>query len=217
LTFHLVNLAWDGDFTPGAQLDLHIQSHFASGTRPNLVAADMDGQNICGDSSGSSSTSAATTTASPSTQGPTTTMTTTTEGPVDGSDCSNVVTVVTTDVNQHTTDLSVHLTPATNIESWVVNLVFRTSVDSVQSPMADVTGSGTAWQLVSKSWDGGIEAGQTLELLLTVRHVSSASCPPVVGVSFSGTDICMGNVRVNVYILIYESCSWFKTSLDSKH
>jgi hypothetical protein len=208
LTFHLVNLAWDGDFTPGAQLDLHIQSHFASGTRPNLVAADMDGQNICGDSSGSSSTSAATTTASPSTQGPTTTMTTTTEGPVDGSDCSNVVTVVTTDVNQHTTDLSVHLTPATNIESWVVNLVFRTSVDSVQSPMADVTGSGTAWQLVSKSWDGGIEAGQTLELLLTVRHVSSASCPPVVGVSFSGTDICMGNVYFNRY----ERCNRVKTS-----
>jgi hypothetical protein len=97
-----------------------------------------------------------------------------------------------TDAAQHTTDLAIHLTPATDIQSWVVDLTFRTAVDSVQSPMADVTGSGTAWRLVNKSWDGGINAGETLELMVSVRHMAAATCPPVVGVSFSGTEMCEG-------------------------
>lgn len=190
LTFTLTNLAWDGDFTPGSKLDLHIQSHFASGTRPHLVAAHMDGQDICEGGGGEASSS----TAPPSstTAAGSTTAAATTEVPDDGKDCSHVVTVMDTDAAQHTTDLAIHLTPATDIQSWVVDLTFRTAVDSVQSPMADVTGSGTAWRLVNKSWDGGINAGETLELMVSVRHMAAATCPPVVGVSFSGTEMCEG-------------------------
>jgi hypothetical protein len=100
LNFRLINLAWDGDFTPGATLELHIQSHFASGTRPHLVAADMDGQDICGGGQVTSTTAASTATSAAATSATTTL-------PDDGSDCSNVVNVVATDAAQHTTDLSV--------------------------------------------------------------------------------------------------------------
>ena len=189
MNFRLINLAWDGDFTPGAQLDLHFQSHFAAGTRPNLVAADMDGQDICGGGGSGSTSPTPTTTASVTT----TASPTTTSAESGGSDCSNVVSVVATDAAQHTTDLSVRLTPSTDIESWVVDLRFSASVDGVESPLADVTGGGASWKLASKPWDGAIQAGQSLELMFTVRHVASATCPAVVGVTFSGTDICIGD------------------------
>ena len=144
----------------------------------------MDGQNICGGGGGvTSSTAAPTTTPTPTTG--------TTDGPVDDG-CSHVVSIVATDAAYHTTDLSIHMTPATDIQSWFVDLTFGAAVDSVQTPLADVTGSGMAWHLVSKSWDGGLAAGETLELRLTVQHLSAAVCPPVVGVAFSGTNICAG-------------------------
>jgi hypothetical protein len=185
-TFRLVNLAWDGDFTPGAVLDLKFQPRFEAGRHPHLIAADMDGQDICGNGP----STAATSTAPPYTTTPE--ATTSTSDPDDGSVCSHVVSVIAADPAQHTTVLSILLTPAIDIQAWVVDLTFRAGVNSLESPLADVTGSGTVWRLANKSWDGGIAAGQTLELVLSVHHEADVSCPPVVGVCFSGTLICGG-------------------------
>jgi hypothetical protein len=167
-------------------LDLKFQYRFASGTRPNLVAARMDGQEICGN--GGDLSTPVTTTFMPTT----TSEASTTQGPVDGEDCSYVVTVEGTDAVQHTTDLSVRLTPATNIAFWVVHITFASAVDNVLSQQAEVKGSGTAWQLASKPWNGGINGGQTLKLWFSVQHLLTASCPSVVRISFSGTVICTG-------------------------
>jgi len=109
----------------------------------------MDGQDICGGGGGASSTT---------TPASTTAAVTTTTTTASGSDCSNVVSVVSTDAAQHTTDLMVALTPATDIESWVVDLHFGAGVDDVESPLADVTGSGAAWRLSSKAFDGALQA-----------------------------------------------------------
>ena len=155
-------------------MNLQLQPHFTAGNRPNLIAAVMDGrQNICGN-----------------VESTTTPVLTTTE-PMEGG-CSDVVNVVTTDTAQHTTDMSIHLTPAKDIQSWVVELTFAAAVDSIQSVLADVTGGGTGWQLANKSWDGAIDAGETLELIFSVQHLASTVCPSIVGVSFNGTNICMG-------------------------
>jgi len=183
--FHLTNLSWDADFTPGVQLNLQFQYRFASGTRPNLVAAYMDGQEICGN--GMEESTPATTSYVPTTI--------TTQTPVDGEGCSNVVTVLGSDAEQHTSYLSVHLTPAADIAVWVVNITFASAVDDVLSQEAEVTGSGTGWQLANKAGNGGIAAGQTLELLFSVQHFQTPTCPPVVGVSFGGTAICNGKAR----------------------
>jgi hypothetical protein len=136
----------------------------------------MDGQDICGGVTTTTSTTAAVTTTPPD----------------EGDNCSNVVTVLSTDAVQHTTDISIHLTAAVDIESWIVEIKFGSAVDDVLSPLADVTGGGAVWQLANKPWDGALQAGQTLELAFMARHLSSNTCPPIVGVEFSGTNICSG-------------------------
>jgi hypothetical protein len=82
----------------------------------------------------------------------------------------------------------------------VVDIQFRSGVNNVESPLADVTGGGASWRLASKAWDGSLQAGQILDLMFTVRHLDSTTCPTVVGVSFSGTDICIGNLNQYIYL-----------------
>merc|ERR1711892_1348338 len=65
----IANMEWDGEIHNGDTFKIEMQASFATGGKPDLLTADVDGQNLCG---GSGPTT--TTTTKPTTQpGPTTT------------------------------------------------------------------------------------------------------------------------------------------------
>ena len=76
------------------------------------------------------------------------------------------------------------------ISGWTVQLEFTTSVDWLESVMADVTGSGTKWTLTSREWDETIPAGGFLELKFLVDY--SSAQPSVLSVTFNEVSLCSG-------------------------
>merc|ERR1711951_329569 len=71
--FEVSNLNWDADYEEGRQVSLLLQPRYQINShRPNLIAADIDGQNICG---WMTTHSPPTTAAPTTTQQPTTTTT----------------------------------------------------------------------------------------------------------------------------------------------
>lgn len=179
-TFTLTNLEWDSDYQDGAHVELHIQPHYT--TRPYLIAAEIDGQDICG---GTPITSPRPTTTTPKT----TTPSPTTHTPDDG--CSDIVDLVD---NGDDTDFTINITPAVTVNQWTVVVVFSGAVTAVTTPLADVTGSGNMWTLKSKSWDGELTAGDTFQLSMNVVHGSGK--PSIVDVTFNDEGICSGTLQL---------------------
>lgn len=182
--FTIGNLDWDSDYEDGAHVDLHIQAHFADGSRPYLIAADIDGQDICGNGGGGVTT----TTKKPTTTERLTTSSTpaVTTTPV-ASNCGDVVDIGTDDGIQ--TDVSISLTPTSDLESWSVEITFAQSVQSVTSPLAVISGSGKKWTLSNKSFDGSLPAGETFILSFAVNHGGSG-LPGFESILFNNDEIC---------------------------
>merc|ERR1712142_276365 len=69
-----------------------------------------------------------------------------------------------------------------DMSGWTVVISFTQEVDWVESIMATVSGSGTAWTLRSKDWDGNIAAGDILKLEFIVDY--SGARPDVSSIFF---------------------------------
>ena len=186
INFVITNLDWDSDYNEGDHVDLHIMPHFT--TRPYLIAADIDGEDICGNGGTVTTTTKqpTTTTQQPETSEQPTQPPTTT--PSSG-DCDGVVDIGTDDGTQ--TDVSLSLTPTANLESWSVEITFSGNVVSVTSPLATVTGSGKKWTLSNKSFDGSLPAGDTFVLSFSVNHGGSG-LPNFESIIFDNIEICGG-------------------------
>ena len=177
-TFTLSNLEWDSDYEDGAHVELHFQPHFAS--RAYLIAADIDGQDICGGAPVTTTTQVPDTTTTPQTQ----TTTTTSSGQTD---CNGIATIVGEDGEQ--TEVAVTLTPSQNIEAWLIEIIFDADVVGVTSPLADITGSGKIWSLACKSFDCNLAAGASLDVYFYVYHGGNGM-PGFDNISFNGVSMC---------------------------
>ena len=71
-------------------------------------------------------------------------------------DCDGIVEIESSDADHWQAKLL--LVSDTNIKSWTVKITFDMEVDFIESAMAEVTGSGKAWTLTNKEWDGGLDA-----------------------------------------------------------
>ena len=67
--FKITNMDWDGELHAGESFKIEMQATFGSGGKPELLTADIDGQNLCGGSAPTTTTTSTTTTPA----GPTTT------------------------------------------------------------------------------------------------------------------------------------------------
>ena len=76
------------------------------------------------------------------------------------------------------------------VQGWRVGLEFTSSVDWVESVMANVTGSATKWSLHSKDWDQNIPAGGQLSLKFLVDYTNVK--PSVLTVTFNDVELCSG-------------------------
>ena len=98
-------------------------------------------------------------------------------------DCDSIVEIESSDADHWQAKLL--LVSDTDIEAWTVKITFDMEVDFIESAMAEVTGSGKAWTLSNKEWDGGLDAGDELSLRFIVIH-SSQEQPFPTDVSFNG-------------------------------
>ena len=57
-----------------------------------------------------------------------------------------------------------------DVTSWNILITFTDQVDWLESVMAEVSGTGTSWNLASKDWDGGISAGDSLGVRFIVGY-----------------------------------------------
>jgi hypothetical protein len=103
-------------------------------------------------------------------------------------------------------DITIDITPETDIESWVIQIHFNKDVTSVSTPAADVTGRGKIWMLTSKSWSGSIPAGKTFELSLSITFENS-EVPSLGEVLLNTETICGGKEQLYLYNLNYFTCS----------
>ena len=76
------------------------------------------------------------------------------------------------------------------VSGWTVGLEFTSSVDWLESVMANVTGADTKWSLHSRDWDQNIPAGGHLDLKFLVDY--SSARPSVLTVTFNGESLCSG-------------------------
>jgi len=187
----VVPCEWDSDFQVGDTMDIPFQPMFAIGSSPDLVYADLDGpgHSICGTGPGPETTTSKSTpsttsssTTMPST--PTTTPAHTTQGL--GGDCDDIFTIETEEEGAWNGLLAI--TAKSHIVGWEVHLTFDQPVDSIQSPLADVSGSRTEWKLHSKGFDEELLEGQTLELRFKTLY--SGAKPFVTKVGFNGEILC---------------------------
>merc|ERR1711936_40998 len=102
-------------------------------------------------------------------------------------DCDGTVEIESSDADHWQAKLL--LVSETDIEAWDVKITFDTEVDFIESAMAEVTGSGKAWTLSNKEWDGGLDAGDELRLRFIVIH-SSQEQPFPTDVTFNGEVLC---------------------------
>jgi len=107
--------------------------------------------------------------------------------PIVIADCDGTVEVESSDADHWQARLL--LVSDVDIESWAVDITFDMEVDFIESAMADVTGSGKAWTLTNKEWDGGLNAGDELSLRFIVIH-SSAEQPFPTDVTFNDEVLC---------------------------
>jgi len=102
-------------------------------------------------------------------------------------DCDSTVEIESSDAEHWQAKLL--LVSDTDIEAWTVKITFDMEVDFIESAMAEVTGSGKAWTLSNKEWDGGLDAGDELSLRFIVIH-SSQEQPFPTDVTFNGEVLC---------------------------
>jgi len=102
-------------------------------------------------------------------------------------DCDSTVEIESSDAEHWQAKLL--LVSDTDIEAWTVKITFDMEVDFIESAMAEVTGSGKAWTLSNKEWDGGLDAGDELSLRFIVIH-SSQDQPFPTDVTFNGEVLC---------------------------
>ena len=57
-----------------------------------------------------------------------------------------------------------------DVTSWNILITFTDPVDWLDSVMAEVSGTGTSWNLSSKDWDGVISAGDSLGVRFIVGY-----------------------------------------------
>merc|ERR1711860_392344 len=170
--FRITSLGWNGELVPGQKINLSLQPYFSS--RPFLVEAFIDDQDICGFPSISSTTTSTTTT--------TTTKVPTTTTPTWGQ-CSQVVEVLGEGVNESA--LRLRLTPTLQVNSWTVNIDFEHRIWGILSSRAEVGGGGESWVLFNKPGDGSIPGGSTLVLNFSVQHPGT-NLPAVRALRFNG-------------------------------
>ena len=187
-TFTLHNLEWDGDYDDGYRLPLHFLAHFTS--RAYLIAADIDGQDVCEGGSAPTTTEKTTTRTTPTPRPTTSTEKPYTTTTAQESNCDDIVSVVEDDGTQTSLDLAI--TPTEDLTSWSVVLTFASDVDAVSSPLADVSGSGSQWTLSSKSWDGNLPAGETFDLNFFVNHGGNGY-PGLISITLNGDELCGGS------------------------
>jgi len=172
-------LSGNTDHQAGSHVEIQILPRYSS--KAYLILADIDGQDICG---GPSRTTTTTTT----TKGPTTTTTLASTLPPSPS-CEDIISNIVN--NGQDLDITIDITPETDIESWVIEIHFNKDVTSVSTPAADVTGRGKIWMLTSKSWSGSIPAGKTFELSLSITFENS-EVPSLGEVLLNTETICGG-------------------------
>ena len=187
-TFTLHNLDWDGDYDDGYRLPLHFLAHFTS--RSYLIAADIDGQDVCEGGSAPTTTEKTTTRTTPTPKPTTSTEKPDTTTTAQESNCDDIISVVEDDGTQTSLDLAI--TPTEDLTSWSVVLTFASDVDDVSSPLADVSGSGSQWTLNSKSWDGNLPAGETFDLNFFVNHGGNGY-PGLMSITLNGDEQCGGS------------------------
>ena len=112
-------------------------------------------------------------------------------------DCDGTVEVESSDAGHWQAKLL--LFSDTDIESWAVKITFDMEVDSIESAMAEVTGSGKAWTLSNKEWDGGIDAGDQLSLRFIVIHSSEEQPFP--------TDVTFNDEVIELLLNSLSRCS----------
>ena len=117
-------------------------------------------------------------------------------------DCDGTVEIESSDVDHWQARLL--LVSDTDIEAWAVKITFDMEVDFIESAMAEVTGSGKAWTLSNKEWDGGLDAGDELSLRFIVIHSSQEQPFP--------TDVTF-NDQVTQLLLSEESSPSFPGAL----
>jgi len=192
LHWSIVPCEWDSDFQVGDTMDLSFQPMFPIGESPDLVYADLDGPDhpICGSGPGPETTTSTTRTPSTTTSStissskPTTPHTT--QGGGGEGECDEIVTIETEE-NGAWNGL-VAITASSHVVGWEVHLTFDQPVDSIESPLATVSGSGFEWKLHSKGFDEELDEGQTLELRFKTLY--SGSKPFVTKVGFNGEILC---------------------------
>ena len=182
-TFRLTSLGWDDDHEAGHEIRHHLTVWFTS--RPFLIHADIDGQDVCGFAPSTTAKPTTTTTTVPAT----TTSEPTTTTPEEN-ECADVVKIEETD--GPTTIVEVHLIPTMPVSEWVVELQFKEPIKDIIAFNADVSGAGTGWKLSSRPGEGSIQPGGRVEVKCVVQH-GAPSMPGIRGVSFNGRTVC-GNV-----------------------
>ena len=103
-----------------------------------------------------------------------------------GEDCSDAFTVESEGVgNWHGLII---ITVPEDIVGWELVLGFDNNIDSVQSPLGDVTGSGKIWVIGSNEFDGDLTEGTVLQFRFKVNY--SGSTPTIVMIVFNENTLC---------------------------
>ena len=103
--------------------------------------------------------------------------------------CESTVTVTQDNPGQWAAQLRLEAGDQ-EVSGWTVLLEFSSTVDWLESVMADVTGSGTKWTLNSRDWDETIPAGGYLDLKFLVDY--SSARPSVLSVTYNEVELCSG-------------------------
>jgi len=130
------------------------------------------------------------TTSKPTTSTTMKTTTTTTVTTVPSSDCSSVLSVESEDDNSWHGLIRIAIEE--DITAWEVVLHFDLQADSVETPLGEVSGSGTSWTIDNKGFDGELHEGDILELRFEVYF--SGSSPNIIGISFNSVELCEGTI-----------------------
>jgi len=159
-SWKLHSKSFDEELDEGQVLELRFEARF-SGAKPDVSKIGFNGKDMCGDDN------------------PT---------PDPDGDCSEIFTVETNE------DGSWHglltLTAKEDLQSWKVIIGLDSPADSLETPLGEVSGSGTTWTVDNKSFDGSIPAGDVLEL--RIKATFSGSAPDVTRVIWNGDSLCDG-------------------------
>jgi len=157
----LKSKSWDGNIPAGETFKLSLNFVHGSAGQPSIEDITFNEASIC--------------------EGSVTTI-------KPNIDCDSIMDVSS---NGDNTDLTINVTPKSDLKQWKVKVIFKAAVKSITSPLADINGSGKSWTLSNKSWDGSIPAGETLPLNMNIKHDSNIQ-PDVEDILLNEDSICEG-------------------------